>query len=402
MSLQSSSGLAEQPLKGIGLICLAILLFASHDTMSKYLSGFYPIVMVVWARYVSHTVLMLGVFGPRMGMGVIRTRRPGLQIARALCLIGTSLFFTAGLRYLPLAEATAVNFLAPLIVTALSVPLLKERVTRPQWIAVVTGFVGVLIIIRPGSSLFTPAVLLPLGSAVMFGIYQILTRILSSTDSPTTSNFIAGLVNSLIMTSLLPFFWEPPSWAHAILMIGLGACGMGGHLLLTQAFRYAPPALLAPFSYGQIICAGLMGFIFFGHVPDEGALVGMTIISLSGLAVAWQQRRSRKPTTVSRRPTMASSESRIATANPGRYITRLCKHWGHKFQVEFDEGKGFIQFPAGTCHLEAQGDVLLAKIEFPVEELERMEGVVADHLQRMGSGETLQIDWVRVSSSPTE
>ncbi|WP_181591856.1 DUF2218 domain-containing protein [Pseudomonas luteola] len=95
-------------------------------------------------------------------------------------------------------------------------------------------------------------------------------------------------------------------------------------------------------------------------------------------------------------------ESRIATASPGRYITRLCKHWGHKFQVEFDDGKGFIQFPAGTCHLEAQGDVLLAKIEFPAEELERMEGVVADHLQRMGSGETLQIDWVRVSSSPTE
>jgi drug/metabolite transporter (DMT)-like permease len=216
-----------------------------------------------------------------------------MQIARALCLIGTSLFFTTGLRYLPLAEATAVNFLAPLIVTALSVPLLKEHVTRPQWIAVVTGFIGVLIIIRPGSSLFTPAIFFPLGSAVMFGIYQIFTRILSTTDSPTTSNFIAGLVNTLIMSALLPFFWEPPVWTHVILMVALGACGMGGHLLLTEAFRYAPPALLAPFSYGQIICAGLMGFIFFGHIPDTGAFIGMAIISLSGLVVAWQQRRAR-------------------------------------------------------------------------------------------------------------
>ncbi len=120
---------AEQPMRGIALICLAVLLFASHDAMSKYLSGFYPIVMVVWARYVVHTLLMLVVFVPRSGFSaVVRTKRPGLQLLRALCLIGTSLLFTTGLRYIPLAEATSVNFLAPLLVTALSVPLLGERV----------------------------------------------------------------------------------------------------------------------------------------------------------------------------------------------------------------------------------------------------------------------------------
>ena len=115
--------------------------------------------MVVWARYLVHTLLMVAVFVPRNGLAVIRSRRPLMQLARALCLIGTSLFFTTGLRYLPLAEATAVNFLAPLLVTALSVPLLKEKVSLGQWLAVLTGFIGVLFIVRPGGALFTPAAL---------------------------------------------------------------------------------------------------------------------------------------------------------------------------------------------------------------------------------------------------
>ncbi|WP_248765328.1 DMT family transporter [Pseudomonas protegens] len=283
---------AEHPIKGIALICLAVLLFASHDTLSKYLSAFYPIVMVVWARYVVHTLLMLVVFVPRSGFSaVVRTKRPGLQLLRALCLIGTSLLFTTGLRYIPLAEATAVNFLAPLLVTALSVPFLGERVSRAQWLAVLTGFVGVLIVVRPGGALFTPAILLPLGSALCFGFYQLLTRKLSDVDSPTTSNFLTGILNSLVMSALLPFFWSTPTLVHGLFMIGLGTCGMLGHMLLTQAFRHAAPAMLAPFSYGQILFAGLFGYLIFDHTPDQYALVGIAVICLSGLAVAWAQRK---------------------------------------------------------------------------------------------------------------
>lgn len=282
----------DQPLKGIGLICLATLLFASHDALSKFLSGIYPIVMVVWARYLVHTLLMLVVFVPRSGLSsVIRTKRPGLQLVRALCLIGTSLLFTTGLRYIPLAEATSVNFLAPLLVTALSVVILGERVTRSQWGAVLTGFIGVLIVVRPGGDLFTPAILYPLGSALCFGFYQLITRKLSDIDSPTTSNFLAGIFNTLIMSALLPFFWVRPDWLHALFMIGLGTCGMLGHLLLTQAFRHAPPAMLAPFSYGQILFAGMYGFLIFDHTPDSWALTGIAVICLSGLAVAWAQRK---------------------------------------------------------------------------------------------------------------
>lgn len=280
----------NQPLKGIGLILLATFLFASHDTLSKYLSGFYPIFLVVWARYLVHTLLMAFIFMPSTGLRVLRTKRPWLQVLRALTLLATSLLFTASLMLIPLAEATAVNFLAPLLVTALSVPLLRERVTRGQWAAVVVGFSGVLVIIHPGGELFTPAILLPLSSASCFATYQLLTRMVSPYDSPTTSNFFAGLFNTLLMSALIPFFWQTPELKHLPALLALGVCGMFAHLLLTQAFRVTAPAILAPFSYCQLVFAGLLGFLVFDHMPPPTAQIGIVIICLSGLAAAWQQR----------------------------------------------------------------------------------------------------------------
>lgn len=282
---------ANRPLTGIGLMLVATFMFASHDAMSKYLSGFYPIILIVWARYLIHTLLMAGIFLPQSGLRVLRTKSPGLQILRALCLLGVSLLFTAGLMFIPLAEATSVIFLAPLLVTALSVPLLGERVSPGQWAAVIVGFVGVLIIVHPGGSLFTPAVLLPMSAALCFSFYQILTRRLSEVDSATTSNFVAGLVNTLVMSVLVPFFWQLPSFSHGLMMLALGGCGMAAHLLLTHAFRHAAPALLAPFGYVQIVFAGMLGLLIFAHTPDLMTLSGILIICLSGLAAAWQSRR---------------------------------------------------------------------------------------------------------------
>ncbi|KZN18045.1 hypothetical protein A1D17_18410 [Pseudomonas fluorescens] len=281
----------NHPFKGILLVVVATFLFSSHDALSKYLCGFYPVVMVVWARYVIHTLLMAGIFLPQSGLRVLRTKRPLLQLMRALCLLGTSLLFTGALLFIPLAEATAVNFLAPVLVTALSVPLLGEQVTRGQWLAVICGFIGVLIIVHPGGELFTPAVLLPFCSALFFCFYQLLTRKLSEIDSPTTSNFFAGLCNTLVMSALVPFFWQVPSVGHGVLMVALGACGMTAHLLLTQAFRYAAPALLAPFGYCQIVFAGLLGWWLFSHTPTLTTVIGIVVICCSGLAAAWQQRR---------------------------------------------------------------------------------------------------------------
>jgi drug/metabolite transporter (DMT)-like permease len=282
---------ASQPIKGILLVVLATFLFSSQDALSKYLSGFYPIILVVWARYLVHTLLMAGIFLPQSGLRVLRSRRPLLQVIRAACLLGTSLLFTTGLQYIPLAEATAVNFLAPLLVTALSMPLLGERVSAGQWAAVSLGFVGVLVIVHPGGELFTPAILLPLASALCFCFYQLLTRKLAEVDSPTTSNFFAGLLNTLITSALVPFFWHTPSLGHALLMLALGGCGMSAHLFLTQAFRHAAPALLAPFGYCQIVFAGLIGWVIFNHLPMPSALLGISIICLSGLGAAWMQRR---------------------------------------------------------------------------------------------------------------
>ncbi|MGZ0785601.1 DMT family transporter [Pseudomonas saponiphila] len=282
---------SNHPFKGILLIVLATFLFASHDALSKYLSGFFPVIMVVWARYLIHTLLMAGIFLPQSGLRVLRSKRPLLQLLRALCLLSTSLLFTSALLFIPLAEATAVNFLAPVLVTALSVPLLGEQVTRGQWLAVICGFVGVLIIVHPGGELFTPAVLLPFCSALFFCFYQLLTRKLAEHDSPTTSNFFAGLCNTLVMSALVPFFWQTPGIVHGVLMLALGACGMCAHLFLTQAFRHAAPALLAPFGYCQIVFAGLLGWLLFGHAPSLITQLGIAVICLSGLAAAWQQRR---------------------------------------------------------------------------------------------------------------
>ncbi|MGQ7819197.1 DMT family transporter [Metapseudomonas furukawaii] len=283
---------ANQPLRGILLVVLATFLFAGHDALSKYLGGLYPVIMVVWARYLVHTLLMAGIFLPRAGLRVLRSRRPGLQVLRALSLLSTSLLFTAGLQFIPLAEATAVNFLAPVLVTALSVPLLGERVSLVQWLAVVMGFIGVLVIVHPGGELFTPAILFPLGSALGFCLYQLLTRKLAAHDSPTTSNFFAGLCNTLVMSALVPFFWQLPNWEGWLLLLALGAAGMTAHLLLTQAFRHAAPALLAPFGYCQIVFAGLLGFLVFSHTPEASTLAGIAIICLSGLGAAWMQRKA--------------------------------------------------------------------------------------------------------------
>jgi len=289
----SEKNASSQPLAGIGLMLLATMLFASHDALNKYLAEFYPIVMVIWVRYLLHTLLMALCFLPRSGLAVLRSQRPMLQVWRALCLLATSLLFICGLLFIPLAESTAVNFLTPLLVTAFSPWFLNERVNFAQWLAVSAGFVGVLIIVHPGSEFFTPAILLPLGAALSFCGYQLLTRKLSAYDSSVTSNFFAGVQNTLIMTALVPFFWQlPENLLHGLCMLALGSVGMLSHLSMNQAFRYATPALLAPFSYCTLVFATAIGFIFFGQWPVASSLIGIALICLSGIAAAWLQQRS--------------------------------------------------------------------------------------------------------------
>ena len=283
---------SKNPLIGVLLILGSGLLLASHDGISKQMSLLYSVFMIVWARYFAQFALMTVVFAPRKGMNMLRTQRPWLQLARGLCLTGVSGLLLTGLRYIPLGEATAVMFLSPLVVTVLSVLVLKEKVSLGQWGAVLLGLVGVLIIVRPGGALFTPAVLLPLGAAVCFGLYQLLTRRLNATDNPVTSNYLSSLIGTLLFGVTLPFVWETPEFIHGLMIFSLGALAMVAHMLLSVAYNYASAATLAPFTYGQIVFAALVGFITFGHVPDLGGLIGMGVIIASGAFSVWVQRRA--------------------------------------------------------------------------------------------------------------
>lgn len=281
----------SRPGLGIALILAAGLLLSSQDALAKTLTLSYPLLLVVCLRYLAQNLLMLVVFAPRMGLDLVRTRRPLLQLARGLSLVGVTLLFYAGLRHIPLGEATAVIFLAPLVVVVLSVLWLKETVSRGVWLAVGGGLLGVLLIVRPGGALFTPASLLPLGAAFCFGLYQLLTRRLSATDAPATSNFLTALVGTLGAGLLLPWTWQMPAPMDVLLMAALGGLAMTGHMLLTHAYRYGSAASLAPFTYGQILIATLIGALVFDHLPDAWAVLGMAVIMLSGAALAWSQNR---------------------------------------------------------------------------------------------------------------
>jgi drug/metabolite transporter (DMT)-like permease len=283
---------SHRPGLGILLILAAGLLLASHDALSKSLTQLYPVLLVVWARYLAQTLLMAALFAPRLGWDLVRTRRPWLQLTRGLSLVAISLLFFSALRYIPLGEATAVIFLAPLVVILLSAFVLKEQIGAGIWLAVGCGLLGVLIIVRPGGALFTPAILLPFAAALCFGLYQLLTRRLSATDHPATSNFLTSLLGALLMSLALPWVWQLPEFSHGLLMAALGALAMTGHMLLTHAYRFASAASLAPFTYGQIVIATLLGMLFFAHTPDAGGIAGMAIIILSGLCLAWSQRRA--------------------------------------------------------------------------------------------------------------
>ncbi len=275
----------EHPKKGILFICAAVFLFASSDALSKYLTNFYPVVMVLWVRYIVHVLLILAALRPPSLKTLITTHNPKLQIIRGLCMANTNLMFISALHYIPLAEGTAIIYLSPLLVTAMSGPLLGEHITRIQWFAVAIGFIGVIFIVRPGGSMFHPVALLALGAAFSFSLYQIITRKLNHTDKSSITNFISGLICVLVTTVLLPFFWKTPTPYFALLMVLLGISAVVSHLLMTKAYQHAKPSTLAPFSYTQLLFAGLIGYLFFDQIPDVIGLVGMLVIVAGGLLI---------------------------------------------------------------------------------------------------------------------
>ncbi|MES2988752.1 MAG: DMT family transporter [Pseudomonadota bacterium] len=285
--------LRPNPLRGVAFFTLGVLLFACMDTTAKYLVSRYDVPLVVAARYVGNLLLMSALLAPRYGKELIQTQRTGLVVVRALCLAASSLLVGFALQRMPVAETTAINFLAPMLVVLVAGPLLGERAGIVGWGAALAGFGGVLLIARPGSGLDPVGVACALLGVSAAAGYQLLSRVLVASERTMALLFYTALVGSIIFGLAAPWFLNGrvPSAFEALLFCSLGAYGGLGHFLITAAYRDAPASLLAPVNYLQLLWAGLLGWIVFRHVPDGLSLIGMAIIAASGVAVAIHSRR---------------------------------------------------------------------------------------------------------------
>jgi drug/metabolite transporter (DMT)-like permease len=279
-------------LRGIGLMLAAVSTFSCLDAISKWLAVLYAVPSIVWVRYVAQMLLMLALFAPRMGASLLRTANLRLQVLRGAVLTASSVLFLTALARMPLAEAASIAFMAPLFIAVLSGPLLRERVEGRTWLALAAGFGGVLLIVRPGGGLFTWVSLLPLASALMMAVYQLMTRRLAARDASLTTLFYPALVGSLAVPLAFPVaFSLPQEPLHLALFGALGVLGGVGHFFLIRAHFHAPPAVLGPFMYGQLLTALVLGWLVFGQLPDGPAVLGMLLITASGLALAFSHRR---------------------------------------------------------------------------------------------------------------
>jgi drug/metabolite transporter (DMT)-like permease len=283
----------QRILAGILFMCGAGVLFPVMNGFAKFLgeSG-YDSLQVSWARAFGHILFMLAAFVPRFGLGMLRPRRPGTQILRSALLMTSNLSFFFAIVSLPIAKAATISLTAPLVVALLAWPLLGERTTVGRLVALGVGFVGVVIVIRPGTELFQWASLFVVVSATCYALYQILTRYIAGVDSPETSAIYSSIVGAFGLIIVLPFVWKTPHSTRDILFFcGLGVLGALGHYCVARAMHYAPANVVSPFQYMQLLGSVAVGYLFFGNFPDVLGWVGAAIIVAAGLYIGWSQRR---------------------------------------------------------------------------------------------------------------
>jgi drug/metabolite transporter (DMT)-like permease len=284
-----------QRLTGIALMCGAVACFGMLDTMAKYLNLHMSTLEVAWARYTGAFLFPFVISNPWTRPQLTVTARPGLQFGRSVLLLGSTLCNFAALRFLQLDEAIALIFSTPFLVAALSGPLLGEWVRWRRWTAIAVGFLGVLVVTRPGAGSFHPAALLSLSAAMLYALYSITTRILARTDSSATTLFYSNIVGAVALIPVLPFVWTTPGDPLIIaLMVGTGLVGAFGHYLLIAAHRLAPAAVLSPFIYTEIIWVTVLGFLVFGDLPTRWTITGAAIVIASGLYLLHRERAVRK------------------------------------------------------------------------------------------------------------
>ncbi len=277
--------------RGILLTVLATIAYAVADTLSKFQDRDFPVLMIVWARYFVPFALVLVVYFPRRGRRLWRTAFPGVQLIRGLLLTAGTVSMIFAYRFIPLAEAQAIGFIHPVLLTLLAVAFLGEEVSTLGWVAVLLCFSGVLIIIRPGGGLFTPAALLPLGLALCYSTYQLFTRRIAGRESAVSSLFYVMAIGTLTMTASLPFVWVTPGAKAMFIFVLIGAMSGLGHFAMIKALEVAPASLVAPFGYVQLLWVGLLGWLVFGDVPGAMTLFGMGVVVAGGLLVLATRRR---------------------------------------------------------------------------------------------------------------
>ena len=280
---------ADHPLRGIGLIVASTVFLACSDALAKYLSLTLPAIEIAWIRFLVFFIILIPMMA-RTSPNVFRSTRPGLQVWRGVGLVSSSLFFISGLRFLPIAEASATGFVAPLFVTALSIFFLSEKVGIRRWAATVVGLIGVLIVVRPGSSAFHPAAIFPIVSALGWASTLIMTRMISGKDRAITTMAYSAITGLCLLTALVPFVWVDPSWRDIFLAVCIGIASTAGQWIVVLAFRYADASVLAPFSYSQLVWVTILGFFMFGEVPDLWTVTGAAVIIGSGLYTAHRER----------------------------------------------------------------------------------------------------------------
>ena len=286
----------RERLTGIALMCVTVMFFASLDASAKHLAqaGIDPLV-TTFMRYAVSVALVSLVLNPVTRPGLARTRKLPLQIFRSLLLFGSTAFNFLALRKLQLAETLAIQFAAPLAVALLAGPLLGEWSSRGRLVAIGIGFLGVLVIVRPGSDTMQPAMLLSLGNMLCYALYIITTRKLAATDSSATTMFYSGLAGLALMCPLVPWIWTTPDSALVwVLLFGVGLFGTLGHWLLVLAHARAPANVLAPLIYTQLLWSVLLGWLIFDDVPSVWTLLGAAIIVASGLGLLAQDAARRR------------------------------------------------------------------------------------------------------------
>ncbi len=283
---------ADRPVLGIVLMLTGIAGFSVMDATIKWLAADYAVIQVAALRSWFGLPLLCLFALQRGGLEQLRSRRPLVHVGRYFLVLGLTLSFFTALSQLKLVDAVAISFAAPIFITALSVPLLREAVGLHRWIAVGTGFVGVLVMLRPGFGVFQPAALFALGSVLFYALLMITTRALKHSENTAALMLYPQLGMSLTGILLAPFFWVPPTLVDLGLFAIAGLFGSIGIICLTHAFRLGPAAVIAPFEYSALLWATLFGYLFWTELPDRITLFGAAIVVMSGLYIVYRETRA--------------------------------------------------------------------------------------------------------------